>query len=114
MKKFKKGGVVPGAIKWPISGEDARRMFPLLFGERLIYKKMSEHSKHDSVILKSGRELYAYGRVLGLSLDGDGGTIYYGHDGHVGEFDGGLSDEEKKEVYGMMIKKLTELLEGLS
>lgn len=110
MKKFKTGGVVPGPM--PIS---------MLPGERLRCKNVSGkckcdicNKKEDHVVLKSGRSLYAYGRVLGLPLDGDGGTIYSGHDGYVGEFDGGLTDEEKKEIYEMMIKRLTGLLEGLS
>lgn len=58
----------------------------------------------------TGRELYVCCRTIGL--DGDG-VIYNGHDGYLGETEGGLTDEEKAEVADHMIAEWTKLRSSL-
>lgn len=68
--------------------------------------------EEDHITLSTGKR-YAFGRVVGLSLDLDDNIIYYGHDGYVGEFEDSLTNEEKQEICNMMISKWTEYLEKL-
>lgn len=51
MKKFKDGGIV----SWPIPGNDVRRMFPLLFGERVkVMQTEEEKNESKENLLKEG------------------------------------------------------------
>jgi hypothetical protein len=64
----------------------------------------------DRIKLESGRSVYTFGRVVGLSIDDNFDTIYYGHDGYIGECEDPLTDKEKEEICLLMIQKWTEYL----
>lgn len=103
--KFKTGGVVPGPI---VSVEP-----PLLPGERIVYRNMKDGSSLDYISLRTGKK-YAYSQVIGISMSPKDAVIYSGYDNMVGEFDGGLTVDEKKEIALMAIVKWVKFLEKLN
>ncbi len=69
----------------------------------------------DYIKLSSGKR-YAFGQVIGISIDANqkNDTIYYGHDGYVGEFENMLTIEDKKEIARIMINRWASFLGALS
>ena len=67
----------------------------------------------DNIILSTGKK-YAAGNIIGICLQGEDDNIYNGHDGIVGEFDGKLTIEEKKEIARIMINRWARFLGSLT
>lgn len=70
-------------------------------------------SDNDNIILSTGKQ-YAYGKIVGMSLDPDDSIIYTGFDNEMGEFkEGGLTRDEKAEVAWQMVARWTKFLTDL-
>lgn len=53
----------------------------------------------------TGRVMYAFGPVVGLSCDPADGLAYYGWDGELAKFEPGLTQSERQELAAYMIKR---------
>jgi hypothetical protein len=68
---------------------------------------MADHSK---IRLSSGRDIYAYGKIIGIEVGGDDFMLCYGYDGYLrttAEVGEELTREELVEVADMMISRWT-------